>query len=115
MAPVTAQVMMTLSSMLTSSTCSTRNIFRDLLLVGGQRHQPAIAPGLSFLQFVSRQLFASFGFHSIQEGALPIGPGKRRRRNSLINLFIPLHIIPHAARGVEIDRLKRPHERPAQR
>src|ERR1700722_1529635 len=69
-APVTAQVMMTLSSVLISS-LSAGNGLCGLLLVGGQGHQPAIAPSLAFLQLAGRQLLAAFSFDVIQHRTGP--------------------------------------------
>src|SRR4051812_32436499 len=92
-APVTAQVMMTLSSIgMSPSAGSAGNIFGGPLFISGERHQAAIAPGLAFLQSVRRQLFAPLGFYFTQKRAAPLGMRQRIARDFLIDAFIALHI-----------------------
>src|SRR6185312_17205688 len=94
-APVTAQVMMTLSSM---SGPSARNVFCGAALVGGQRHQPSVAPGLAFLQLVRRQLLAPFGFDARQHRAAPLRMRQGIGSDLVVDRFITLDIVAHAAR-----------------
>src|SRR4051812_34388589 len=74
-APVTAQVIMTLSpNDIRLFLFLLTNFFGGGGFVPRQRHQPPVAPGLAFHQLLFRQQLAAIGFDNVQHRTIPGGP-----------------------------------------
>ncbi len=115
-APVTAQVMMTLLLTPCRPPVSSANVLVRAPLVRGERHQAAVAPGLALDEPVGGNALAPLAPPpSAMTGPDPIDAPLHRRKYPGVDLLIALGVIAHAAGRVEIDGLERPHEAPAQR
>ena len=65
-------------------------------------------------QLFLRQLFAPAGLDGFEHLAGPVDAALHLREQPLVDKLVALDIVAHAARRIEVDRLERPHERPAQ-
>src|SRR5690606_27830250 len=88
--------------------------FGGLALLRRERHEAAIAPGAALVQPIRRQRGAPLLLELAEQPV--VGPGERPvlGLDRLVQRPVAAQIIGDAARRVEIDRLERPHERPAQ-
>src|SRR5277367_2313246 len=116
-APVTAQVMMTLRLMLflfpaCGSECSRRVVLRSL--VRGQRRQTFVAPLRQRRDALGRRLMRPRGNHPLHVRALVDLRAGGGRRQFLIEAGVARAIIRDAAGGIEFNGLERPEKRPAQ-
>src|SRR6185369_17934203 len=62
-----------------------------------------------------RQPAAALPLHPVDDRSGPVDAALHRGMEPLVNVLVALDIVAHAARRVEVDRLERPHEGPAQR
>src|SRR6185312_747690 len=77
-------------------------------------HQPPVAPRRPFGKFVLPQRRAALQSRPLDQFWRPrmrIGP---RLRDGLVKRPKPARVVVDAARRIQVDRLERPHERPAQ-
>src|SRR5689334_21238685 len=116
MAPVIAQVMMTLSValmiLISSSSFLCADIPNGASLVRGERHEAPVSPFLPFGELVARRLGASRALDLGQPGAPPVHPTLHLGEQIDVDILIALDIVAHAAGRVQIDRLERTHEAP---
>src|SRR5580704_11750278 len=80
-----------------------------------KRDQAPISPSLAFAEFVRGQAFATLGLDFVHDRPAPIDAPLCRREDAGIDALIAGGIVADSSRSVEVDRLERPHERPAQR
>src|ERR1700733_14579830 len=117
-APVIAQVMMTLSVTAMESNSqrsSSADVARRPPLVGGQRHQTPVSPFLTFDKLIGGQPCAALALNLRQHRPGPIDASLHLLKQVRIDTLIAVDIVAHTGGGVEIDRLEWPHEAPAQR
>src|SRR5947209_7210505 len=114
MAPVTAQVMMTLSrGAAMKSLLSVNSVgFSRPALVCDELHQTPVAPRCALCEIARRQRLTSLPLDSAHQRLVP-RPRLLRPRDLVIGRSIAGAIVSDAARRVEIDRLEGAHERPA--
>src|SRR5947207_6781627 len=106
--------MMTLSraaAMLVSFVLSV--LLRGAALVRDQLDQAAITPARASVELGGGQPLPTLALYAAHERLVP-SPRQLRLRHLVIKLAVTFAVICHSARRVEIDRLERAHERPAQ-
>src|SRR5215207_1156317 len=123
-APVTAQVMMTLRFAMSVSLLvaynsaragdPTRSRPRLRSLMGAQRRQPPVTPARAGIEARTVRGLAPFAQDRLHVRRLiHVGAGGRRLQ-AAVEAGVARAIVGHAARRIEVDGLERPHERPAQ-
>src|SRR3954452_3860062 len=110
MAPVTAQVMMTLRLSAISRLPSVADIAPGLPLVRGQRHEAAVAPALTLGQLALRQPLAALPLHRLEHRPGPVDAALHALVQLLVEALVAAGVVGHPARGVEVDSLERAHE-----
>src|SRR5215208_5271935 len=90
---------------------SAADIPRRVALVPKQRHQPAVAPAVAVGQGIGGQAGTTLLLDLLDHRAAPVDAALHRREQALVDLLVAPGVVAHAARGVEVDGLERPHER----
>src|ERR1700730_18363590 len=116
-APVTAQVMMTLFRVVIFQLpilelCA--DFRARLALVAEQSHEAPVAPALPGDQFVGRDLRPAGPLDGLEYRSGPIDATLHGRKQPDIDFLVALDIVAHAAGSIEVNGLKRTHERPPQ-
>src|ERR1700722_228782 len=112
-APVIAQVMMTLSAeaiVVSPDGSSNANVARRATLMNRQRHQAPVTPPLTPCKLFRGQCGAALAFDFGKHRPGPIDASLHLRKQVRIDALVALDIVAYPCRSVEVNRLKGPHE-----